>query len=69
MVPISAEYMTVFRRLAISPESSLPLSKAIVISVLPVSTLNVVNFVNLVNIFQKLICTGHVYVYLIFEII
>ena len=66
MVPISVEYMTVFRRLAISPESSLPLSKAIVISVLPVSTLYVVN---LVNIFQKLSCNGHVYVYLIFEII
>ena len=35
MVPISAAYMTVFGRLAISPESSLPLSKTIMISVLP----------------------------------
>ena len=69
MVPISAAYMTVFGRLAISPESSLPLSKTIMISVLPVRTLHVANLVNLVDIFQKLSCTSHVYVYLIFGII
>ena len=69
MVPISAAYMTVFGRLAISPESSLPLSKIIMVSVLPVSTLHVANLVNLVDIFQKLSCTGHVYVYLIYGII
>ena len=69
MVPISVAYMTVFGRLAISPESSLPLSKIVIffmISVLPVSTLHVAN---LVEIFQKLSCTGHVYMYLIFGII
>ena len=69
MVPISAAYMTVFRRLAISPESSLPLSKIIMISVLHVSMLHVANLVILVDIFQKLSCTCHVYVHLVFGII
>ena len=44
MVPVTAAYMTVFRRLAILPESSLSLTKVIMISMLPVNTLHIANF-------------------------
>ena len=52
------QHMIVFRRLAISPESNLPLSKDIMISVMPVSTLHVANFVNLVDTNRQRI-NGH----------
>ena len=69
MVVISEAYMTLIRRLAILLENSLPLSKVIMNSMLPVKTLHIANFAKLVDIFQKFYHTGHVYVYLIFEII